>query len=222
MLTIRRTPAGAAAREPRVERVGAGLEFADHRDYAAGDDLRYLDWNLYGRLERLALRLFEEDEDLSSTCSSTRARRWALGDPPKLDLALQIGAALGYVALANLDRVAFSPLGDDDAPVLPRPRAARARSCRSCGFSTACRRTGASGSRRRCGRSCPPPRAPARAGDRHLRLLRSGRPPRGAGSAAAPPAGGRRDPGERAARRWRPTCTATSSCATSRPASRAS
>jgi uncharacterized protein (DUF58 family) len=104
------------------KRVGAGLEFADHRDYAAGDDLRYIDWNLYGRLDRLALRLFQEEEDLLVEVLVDASASMGVGSPPKLDLALQIGAALAYVGLANLDRVALSPLGDDDAPVLPPAR----------------------------------------------------------------------------------------------------
>src|SRR4029078_4503596 len=98
------------------KRVGAGLEFADHRDYAAGDDLRYLDWNLYGRLGRLALGLFPEEEDPPVEVLVDASASMGVGNPAKLDLALQIGAALAYVGLANLDRVALSPLGDDAAP----------------------------------------------------------------------------------------------------------
>jgi uncharacterized protein (DUF58 family) len=94
------------------KRVGAGLEFADHRDYAAGDDLRYLDWNLYGRLGRLALRLFQEEEDLTIEVLVDASASMSVGSPPKVDLALQVGAALAYVGLANLDRVAVTALGD--------------------------------------------------------------------------------------------------------------
>src|SRR4051812_2179146 len=124
VLTIRRSRmSGGLLRANRAsKRAGAGLEFADHRDYAAGDDLRYLDWNLYGRLGRLALRLFQEEEDLLVEVLVDVSASMGFGDPPKLDLALQIGAALSYVALANLDRVALSPLGDDGAPVLPPAR----------------------------------------------------------------------------------------------------
>ena len=97
------------------KRVGAGLEFADHRDYVAGDDLRYLDWNLYGRLGRLALRLFQEEEDLTIEVLIDASASMSVGSPPKLDLALQVGAALAYVGLANLDRVAVTALGDAGA-----------------------------------------------------------------------------------------------------------
>jgi uncharacterized protein (DUF58 family) len=112
VMAIRRTPAGAARGARRSRRVGAGLEFADHRDYAAGDDPRTLDWNLYGRLERLAVRLYEEDEDLSIDVLVDASASMGMGRPPKLELALEVGAALGYVGLANLDRVAVTPLGD--------------------------------------------------------------------------------------------------------------
>jgi uncharacterized protein (DUF58 family) len=124
VLTIRRSrmSAGLLRANRASKRVGAGLEFADHRDYAAGDDLRYLDWNLYGRLGRLALRLFQEEEDLLIEVLVDASASMSVGTPAKLDLALQIGAALAYVGLANLDRVAFSPLGDDHVALLPPAR----------------------------------------------------------------------------------------------------
>ncbi len=124
-LTIRRTAAGRLHGMRRSRRVGAGLEFADHRDYVPGDDLRHLDWNLYGRLERRALRLYEEDEDLSIDVLVDASASMALGRPPKLDLALQIGAALAYVGLSNLDRVAVSALGAEAAG--PPPGRGKAR-----------------------------------------------------------------------------------------------
>jgi len=111
-LTVRRTTAGRSHGMRRSRRIGAGLEFADHRDYAPGDDLRYLDWNLYGRLERRALRLYEEDEDLAIDVLVDASASMRLGQPAKLDLALQIGAALAYIGLSNLDRVAVAALGE--------------------------------------------------------------------------------------------------------------
>lgn len=103
-----------AARQGRGERhtrrVGAGIEFADHRDYAPGDDLRHLDWNLYGRLERPLVRLFDEDEDLPVYILVDTSGSMGVGAPPKLRLALETAAALAYVALGNLDRVALYPV----------------------------------------------------------------------------------------------------------------
>jgi uncharacterized protein (DUF58 family) len=119
---ISRARAGLLRGNRRSRRVGAGLEFADHRDYAPGDDPRHLDWNLYGRLGRLALRLYEEDEDLSIDVLVDASASMGVGRPPKLDLALQIGAALAYVGLANLDRVAVTAFAGADAPTLPFSR----------------------------------------------------------------------------------------------------
>ncbi len=119
-LAVRRA-AGARARGiRRTRRVGAGLELADHRDYVPGDDLRYLDWNLYGRLDRRALRLFEEDEDVAIDVIVDASLSMAMGAPPKIDLALQLGAALAYVGLANLDRVAVTALGDARCSLPPQ------------------------------------------------------------------------------------------------------
>jgi uncharacterized protein (DUF58 family) len=121
-VVTKRTFLGQIRAERRSRRVGAGIEFADHRDYAAGDDLRYLDWNLYGRMERLLVRLFEEDEDLSIYVLIDASASMGIGAPPKLDVAMQVGAALAYVGLANLDRVALFPLRDALDDGLPPAR----------------------------------------------------------------------------------------------------
>ncbi|MES1206015.1 MAG: DUF58 domain-containing protein, partial [Pseudomonadota bacterium] len=72
-------------------------------------------WTLYGRLDRRALRLFEEDEDVAIDVIVDASRSMGMGTPPKIDLALQLGAALAYVGLANLDRVAVTAMGDTPA-----------------------------------------------------------------------------------------------------------
>jgi uncharacterized protein (DUF58 family) len=110
-VVARRAAEGRVHAERRARRRGAGMEFADHRDYAAGDDLRLLDWNLYGRMERLLVRLFEEDEDLAIDVLVDTSASMGAGAPPKLDLAAQVAAALAYVGLAGLDRVAVTPIG---------------------------------------------------------------------------------------------------------------
>jgi uncharacterized protein (DUF58 family) len=123
VMAIRRSAAGQTRGTRRSRRIGAGLEFADHRDYAPGDDLRTLDWNLYGRLERLAVRLYEEDEDLSIDVLVDASASMGAGTPPKLNLALQLGAALAYVGLANLDRVAVTALGAAEGQAVGLPPA---------------------------------------------------------------------------------------------------
>ncbi len=64
-IVSRRVFAGRMRAERRTKKSGSGVEFADHRDYQPGDDIRYLDWNVYQRFDRLLLRLFEEEEDLA-------------------------------------------------------------------------------------------------------------------------------------------------------------
>jgi len=108
----KRVAARAARGERHTRRAGGGIEFADHRDYAPGDDLRHIDWNLYGRLERPLVRLFDEDEDLPIYLLVDTSASMGCGTPPKLGLALQTAAALAYVALGNLDRVALYPAAE--------------------------------------------------------------------------------------------------------------
>jgi uncharacterized protein (DUF58 family) len=113
-IVARKVFAGRARAERRSRKVGAGIEFADHRDYAPGDDLRYLDWSLYGRMDRLLLRLFEEEEDLSVYLLLDASASMRAGASPKLDQAMRLCAALAYVALANLDRISIIPFGGDE------------------------------------------------------------------------------------------------------------
>lgn len=104
--------AGRSRAERKTRKTGSGIEFADHRDYVPGDDLRYLDWNIYGRLERLLLRLFEEEEDLHIYVLVDCSESMAFGDPAKIHYAMQVAAAIAYVGLANLDRVSIVALSD--------------------------------------------------------------------------------------------------------------
>ncbi len=104
---------GRLRAERRSRKTGSGVEFADHRNYSAGDDLRYLDWSVYGRLDKLLLRMFEEEEDLHiylllDASASMRANG-------KLDYAERICAALAYIGLAKLDRVSIVPFGGGGA-----------------------------------------------------------------------------------------------------------
>lgn len=103
---------GSLRAERRTRKVGSGIEFADHRRYTWGDDFRYIDWNLYGRIDKLLLRLFEEEEDLHIYILVDCSKSMLIGTPLKLHYAMQVGAALGYVGLANLDRVAVVPFSN--------------------------------------------------------------------------------------------------------------
>ncbi len=113
---------GATRAERRTRKIGSGIEFADHRDYTAGDDFRYLDWNIYGRMDKLLLRLFEEEEDLHIYLLLDISDSMQLGDPPKLRYAMQVCAALCYIGLANLDRVSIVSFADGLRDRLPPAR----------------------------------------------------------------------------------------------------
>ncbi|MCX5744701.1 MAG: DUF58 domain-containing protein [Proteobacteria bacterium] len=122
-MVSRKVFAGALRAERRTKKVGSGIEFADHRTYSRGDDFRYIDWNLYGRLDKLLLRLFEEEEDLYIYILVDVSDSMSIGSPmPKLHYAMQVGAALTYVGLANLDRVSIIPFSDRLIDRLPPSR----------------------------------------------------------------------------------------------------
>lgn len=91
--------------ERRSRKLGSGLEFADYRGYVPGDDFRYLDWKTYLRLDKLLLRLYEEEEDLPIYIFVDTSQSMHYGNPTKLDYARKVTAALCYIGLANLDRV---------------------------------------------------------------------------------------------------------------------
>jgi uncharacterized protein (DUF58 family) len=112
-LLARRRAKSSARGERRSKARGQSVEFADHRNYVAGDDFRYLDWNLYGRLEKLFLKLYEEERELPVRIFLDASESMAFGDPPKFFFARQIAAAMGYVALCGFDRVSVVPFPEN-------------------------------------------------------------------------------------------------------------
>ncbi|MBW2526975.1 MAG: DUF58 domain-containing protein [Deltaproteobacteria bacterium] len=125
-MVSRRVFSGAMRAERRTKKTGSGVEFADHRDYAPGDDFRHLDWHAYQRFDRLLLRLFEEEEDLSIYLILDNSLSMGFGDGAKLRYAKQLCAALAYVGLANLDRVAIVTANDEISGRM-RPTRGKAR-----------------------------------------------------------------------------------------------
>lgn len=118
-LVSRATILGKVRGERRSRRRGFSTEFADYRDYVAGDDLRYLDWNIFGRLERLFVKLFHEEEDLTLSILIDTSSSMTYGNPQKLRYACQVAAALGYIALTTDDRVAVYPFDAELRQVFP-------------------------------------------------------------------------------------------------------
>jgi uncharacterized protein (DUF58 family) len=99
----RREFAGQNRADRRTPKRGRGIEFADHRAYTPGDDFRLIDWKAYRRLNRLLLRLFDEEQDLPIYLILDVSA--SMGEPEKFDLARQLAAALCYIGLAHLDRM---------------------------------------------------------------------------------------------------------------------
>lgn len=100
---------------------GASVEFADYRDYHQGDDLRYLDWNIYARLNRFFLKLFHEEEDLNVYIFIDTSASMAAGEPPKILFAKQLALALSYICLSNLDRLYIYTFSSELSSTAPLP-----------------------------------------------------------------------------------------------------
>ncbi len=107
------------------KRKGTSVEFADYKNYVIGDDLRFLDWNLFARLDRLFLKLFQEEEDLHFHLLIDNSLSMDFGTPSKLHYARQVAAALGFVGLVNLDRVALQVFNADLSATLSPLRGRR-------------------------------------------------------------------------------------------------
>src|SRR6195952_4451498 len=108
----RKLLAGKMKGERRSKRRGQSVEFADYRNYVIGDDLRFIDWNIYARLDRLFLKLFLEEEDLSLYVLVDVSKSVDYGNPNKALYIKQVAAALGYIALVNYNRVNIVAVAD--------------------------------------------------------------------------------------------------------------
>ncbi len=111
-LMSRKMLAGKMKGERRSKRRGQSVEFADFRNYVIGDDLRFIDWNIYARLDRLFLKLFLEEEDLSLYVIVDVSASCDYGNPNKAHYLKQVAAALGYIGLVNYNRVSIAAMAD--------------------------------------------------------------------------------------------------------------
>lgn len=121
LVTRRRLGSGAPG-ERRSARRGGGLEFADHRPYVPGDDIRTLDWNAYRTHRRLFVKQFEEQEDLSVTLLLDCSGSMNFGSGAKFTVARRLALALGHLALAGLDSVTAHGLYSERIATLPPVR----------------------------------------------------------------------------------------------------
>ena len=115
--------AGKLRGDRRSTKRGSSVEFADYRNYAPGDDLRRVDWNLYARTDKLFLKIYEEEEDRAVHLLVDASASMGFGSPTKLETAQRLAAALGYVALNGLDRLQLVQLGEPGGfrPLRGRP-----------------------------------------------------------------------------------------------------
>ncbi|MDQ6919031.1 MAG: DUF58 domain-containing protein [Candidatus Dormibacteraeota bacterium] len=111
-LAYRRPVSGLYAGERRSPRAARSPEFADFRPYVAGDDFRQIDWRAYARLERLMLRLYVAEEESSLNIVLDASASMVVGTPPKWPAARRLAAALAFLGLSSMDRVAVGVLGD--------------------------------------------------------------------------------------------------------------
>src|SRR5438094_1891925 len=109
-LLSRRTFRGRVRGERRSPRRGHSVEFCDYRAYGVGDDLRYVDWNIYGRLDRLHVKLFVDEEDLCLHLLLDASASMDFGAPTKLEYGARLAAALGFIGLVNMERVGVGVL----------------------------------------------------------------------------------------------------------------
>jgi len=110
--------------ERRSKKRGESVEFADHRAYVVGDDLRHIDWNIFGRLDILFMKLFLEEEDLSLHLVLDCSASVDTGEPSKFLFMQKLAMALGYIGMVKYNRVAASAIGagvsEDETPELVR------------------------------------------------------------------------------------------------------
>src|ERR1700720_3088650 len=118
-LVSRKIFLGRLKGERRSKRKGQSVEFADYRNYVVGDDLRFLDWNLFARLDKLFIRLFMEEEDLHFYVLLDNSLSMDFGNPTKLLYAKQLAAALAFIGLVNMDRVVIEAFNNRAAQSLP-------------------------------------------------------------------------------------------------------
>jgi uncharacterized protein (DUF58 family) len=114
-LLARRVLAGDNRAERLTPRKGASLEFADYRPYTSGDEIRYIDWNVYARHGSLYIKEFAAEENVHVTILLDVSKSMAFGG--KFRAAQELAAALSYVALSNYDSVSFYAFGGDVRPV---------------------------------------------------------------------------------------------------------
>lgn len=103
---------GSSSGNRKSRSKGSSVEFSDYREYACGDDFRRIDWNAYGRFEKLFIKLFMEEREAPVTVFLDISKSMDWGEPNKSIASRRLAAALGYISLYNFDRVSMVCVND--------------------------------------------------------------------------------------------------------------
>ena len=90
----------------RSQRFGASLDFSDFREYAPGDDVRQIDWNVYARTDKYFIKRFLDEQEMRVHILLDSSK--SMGDEVKWTFARQLAASLGILVLQRDDRLSFS------------------------------------------------------------------------------------------------------------------
>lgn len=111
-LNARFTPDGNSAGNRKSRSKGSSVEFSDYREYTPGDDFRRVDWNAYGRFEKLFIKLFMEEREAPVTIFLDASKSMDWGEPNKNISSRRLAAALAYISLSNFDKVSLACVDD--------------------------------------------------------------------------------------------------------------
>ncbi len=114
-LNLRTNLAGFFGGKHLVKTYGQTVEFADYREYMLGDDIRRIDWNLYSRFEKYFLKLFTDERQMHVQIFLDCSASMEMGNPKKAEFAIAVAAALGFLAVHNMDKVSFNLMHKDKA-----------------------------------------------------------------------------------------------------------
>jgi len=124
-IVARKIFSGKTQGERRSKRRGISVEFADYREYTSGDDIRFIDWNVYARLDRLFMKIFVEEEELTLGIAIDTSASMDFGNPNKFDFARRLAMSLGYIALSSHNRVSLFSFHDDSVDRLTALRGSK-------------------------------------------------------------------------------------------------
>lgn len=96
----------------RIKSYGQTVEFADFREYVLGDDIRKVDWNLFGRFKKYFIKLFTDERRMNVRIFLDCSRSMGVVRE-KAEYAISVAAAFGYIAVRNMDKVSFYLINED-------------------------------------------------------------------------------------------------------------